>query len=47
MFTFFSPLKTLKKDKVKVPQQNQMLSLYHSALGFISKNEKYIPEQNT
>ena len=29
----------MKKSKVKVPQQNEMLSLYCTALGFISKNE--------
>ena len=26
----------MKKDKVQVPQQNEMLSLYCTALGFIS-----------
>ena len=25
--------------KVQVPQWNEMLSLYHIALGFVSKNE--------
>ena len=29
------------KDKVQVPQRNEMLSLYCTALGFISKNEEY------
>ena len=33
----------MKKDKVQVPQQNEMLSLYYPALGFISKNEEYNP----
>ena len=28
-----------KKDKVQVPQQNEMPSLYCGALGFISKNK--------
>ena len=39
---FFSPLKTWKKDKVQETQRNEMLSLYCTALGFISKKEKYI-----
>ena len=30
-----------KKDKVQVPQRNEMLSLYCTALGFISKNGEY------
>ena len=33
-----------KRDKVQVPQGNKMLSLYYTALGFISKNEEYNPE---
>ena len=33
-----------KKDKVQVPRQNEMLSLYCTALGFVSKNEEYNPE---
>ena len=33
-----------KKDKVQVTQRNEVLSLYCTALGFISKNEKYNPE---
>ena len=33
-----------KKDEVHVPQRNEVLSLYCTALGFISKNEKYNPE---
>ena len=31
----------MKKDKVQVPQRNEMLSLYCTELGFISKNEEY------
>ena len=34
----------MKKDKVQVPQRNEMLSLYCTAFGFISKNEEYNPE---
>ena len=30
-----------KKDKIQVPQWNERLSLYFTALGFISKNEEY------
>ena len=37
-------IKKKKKDKVQVPQQNEMQSLYCAALGFISKNEEYNPE---
>ena len=37
---FFSPLKSRKINKVQVPQQNEMLSLYCTALGLISKNEE-------
>ena len=33
-----------KKDKMQVPQQNKMLRLYCTALGFISKNEEYNPK---
>ena len=33
-----------KKNKVQVPQWNEMLSLYCTALGFISKNERYNPK---
>ena len=36
--------KKKRKDKVQVPQQNEMQSLYCAALGFISKNEEYNPE---
>ena len=32
-----------KKKIVQVPQQNEMLSLYSTSRGFISKNEKYNP----
>ena len=32
------------KDKEQVPQQNEMLSLYCTALGLVSKNEEYNPE---
>ena len=37
---FLSPRKTWKKDKVRVPQRNEMLSLYCTALGFIGENEE-------
>ena len=40
----FTDLEHQKKDKVKVPQRNEMVSLYCSALGFVSKNEEYNPE---
>ena len=30
-----------KKDEVQVPQQNEVLRLYYTGLGFISKNEEY------
>ena len=40
---FFSLLKTSKKEKVQMTQRNEMLSLYCTACGFISKNE-YNPE---
>ena len=40
----FRGLEHEKKDKVQVPQQNEMLSLYCTALVFISKNEEYTPE---
>ena len=36
--------KKIKKDKVQVPQRNQILSLYLTALGFTSKNEEYNSE---
>ena len=35
-----------KKDEVKVPQRNEMPSLYCTGLGFIGKNEKYNPKEN-
>ena len=47
MYMFMGLLFTtedMKKDKVKVPQQNEMLSSYFTALGFISINEEYNPE---
>ena len=34
----------MKKDKVQVPQQNKMLTLYFTALGFITKVEEYNPK---
>ena len=34
-------MKKKKKDKGQVLQRNKMLSLYCTALGFISKNEEY------
>ena len=30
-----------KQHRLHVPQQNEMLSLYCTALGFISENEEY------
>ena len=39
----FTSLENEKKDKVQVTQQNEMLSLYWTAFGFISKNEEYNP----
>ena len=33
-----------KKDKVQVPQRNEMLSLYCTAICLISKNEEYNPK---
>ena len=35
-----------KKDIVQVPQRNEMLSLYCTTLGFISKNGEYSPQKN-
>ena len=35
----FIGLEHEKKDKVQVPQRNEMVSLYSTALDFISKNE--------
>ena len=42
----FTGLEHEKKDKVKVPQQNEMLRLYCTGLGVISKNEEYNLEKN-
>ena len=42
----FTGLEYEKKDKVRVPQQNEMLILKCTALGFISKNEEYNPKEN-
>ena len=30
-----------KKDEEQVPQLNEVISLYYTGLGFISKNEEY------
>ena len=35
-------IENMKKDKV--PRRNEMLSLYCTALGFVSKNGEYNPE---
>ena len=35
----------MKKDKVKIPQRNEMLAFYCNVLGFIRKNEKQIKKQ--
>ena len=43
---FYSPQKTWKKDKAQVPQRIEMLRLYCTAVGFISKNEEYKLENN-
>ena len=40
----FSTTEDMKK--VQLPQQNEMLSLCCTALGFISKNEEYKLENN-
>ena len=40
----FKGLEHEKKKNVQVPQWNEMLSLYCTALGFISKNERYNPK---
>ena len=42
----FTGLEHEKKGKVQVLQRNEMLSLYCTALGFISKNKEYNLEQN-
>ena len=36
---FLRNVERWKKEKVQVPQRNEMLSLYCTVLGFISKNE--------
>ena len=33
-------------NKLQVPQQNEMLSLYCTVLGLVSKNEEYKLENN-
>ena len=44
---FYSPQKTWKKKhKAQVPQWIEMLHLYCTAVGFISKNEEYKLENN-
>ena len=40
----FTDLEYEKKDKVQVPQQNEILSSYRTAPGFFSKNKEYNPE---
>ena len=42
----FMGLEHEKKDKILVPQGNEMLSLYCTAFGFISENEEYNSEEN-
>ena len=37
----FTGLEHEKKDKVQVPQRNEMLSSHCTALGFTGKNEEY------
>ena len=37
----FTGLEHEKKDKVKVPQRNEMLRLYCTGPGLVSKNEEY------
>ena len=44
LLTCSQDLNMKKKDKVQVPQRNETLSSYCTALGFISKNEEYNPE---
>ena len=43
----FMVLEHEKKDKVKLPQWNEMLYLYCTWLSFISKNEEYNLEKDT
>ena len=40
----FMGLEHEKKEKAQVPQRHKMLSLYCSALGFISKIEEDYPK---
>ena len=42
----FTGLEHEKKDKVQVPQWIEMVSLYCTAQGLISKNEEYNPKEN-
>ena len=48
MFTglLFTTENMKKKDKAQVPQWIEMLHLYCTAVGFISKNEEYKLENN-
>ena len=46
LITCSRALNMKKKDKVQVPQRNEMLSSYCTAVAFISKNEEYNPEEN-
>ena len=39
-------MKNKKTNKLQVPQQNEMLSLYCTVLGLVSKNEEYKLENN-
>ena len=36
---FLRNVERRKKEKIQVPQRNEMLSLYCTALGFINKNK--------
>ena len=42
----FTGLENEKKHNVQVPQKNEMLRWYFTALGFNSKNEEYNLEEN-
>ena len=42
----FMGLEHERKDNGQVPQQNEILSLCSTALGFLSKNEEYNPPKN-
>ena len=44
LFTCSRALNMKKEDKVQVPQRNEMLRLYCTALSFISKNEECNPK---